>query len=387
MSEVALSIVLLIGAGLMTRTLFALTHVNLLFNPSHILVTQLSFPGGVSRTATEKKLFFEQVLQRVTASGGVIAAATTASLPPYGGPGSDVDVTGGSNAEQSRVQIDLCSAGLFRTVGIRLLRGRLLSQGEIASAQRVVVVDETLAHSFFGDRDAVGQKIRFKVFDLIPDAPHNTYFEVVGVVNRIKNRGLRDSPAPQAYLPYTTFGTPDGNVLVRTSGDPLLMAKTVQQAIQSVDRNVSLTETGSLQSYLQRFDYASPEFGVATFAAFAGIGLVLASVGIFGLLAYIVSIQTHEIGVRLALGARQSSILAMTLRKGMRLVVAGILIGVLGSHYLTRFLASQIWGVSSTDIFTFVVVVIVVMVVGILACLVPAYRAAKVDPLVALHYE
>jgi len=387
MSEVALSIVLLIGAGLMTRTLFALTHVNLLFNPSHILVTQLSFPGGVSRTATEKKLFFEQVLQRVTASGGVIAAATTASLPPYGGPGSDVDVTGGSNAEQSRVQIDLCSAGLFRTVGIRLLRGRLLSQGEIASAQRVVVVDETLAHSFFGDRDPVGQKIRFKVFDLIPDAPHNTYFEVVGVVNSIKNRGLRDSPAPQAYLPYTTFGTPDGNVLVRTSGDPLLMAKTVQQAIQSVDRNVSLTETGSLQSYLQRFDYASPEFGVATFAAFAGIGLVLASVGIFGLLAYIVSIQTHEIGVRLALGARQSSILAMTLRKGMRLVVAGILLGVLGSHYLTRFLASQIWGVSSTDIFTFVVVVIVVMVVGILACLVPAYRAAKVDPLVALHYE
>jgi len=386
-AEVAISIVLLVGAGLMTRTLFALTHVHLYFNPWNILVTQLSFPDGLSRTASEKKLFMEQVLKRLTSSPGVIAAATTGSLPPYGGPGSDVEVTGGLNSKQSRVQLDLCSGGLFQTLGIRLLRGRLPSEAEMASAQRIVVVDETLARSFFGDRDPVGQKIRFRVFDLIPDAPHNTYFEILGVVSSVKNRGLRDAPAPQAYLPYTTFGTPDGNILVRALGDPLLAAKTVRGVIQSADRSVSLTDTSSLESYLQRFDYASPEFAVATFGTFAGIGLLLASVGIFGLMAYTVSTQTHEIGVRLALGAQQSSIVKMILARGLRLVAAGLFIGLLASCYLTRFIASQIWGVSSMDLFTFAAVLIVVIVAGLSACTVPAFRAMRVDPMVALRYE
>jgi len=386
-AEVALCIVLLIGAGLMTRTLLALTHVNIGFNPSNILVTHVSFPGDLSRTVNEKRRFFEEVLRRVTSSPGVIAASTTASLPPYGGPGSDVELAGGSNSEQSRVGLDLCSGGLFHTLGIHLLRGRLLSEAEIASAQRLVVVDETFAHGFFGNRDPVGQKIKFKVFDMIPDAPRNTYFEILGVVSSVKNRGLRDSPAPQAYLPYTTFGTPYENILVRTAGDPLLVAKSVHEAIQSVDRGVSLTDTSSLETYLQQFDYASPEFGVATFGAFSGIGLLLASVGIFGLMAYSVSIQTHEVGVRLALGAQQSSIVRMFLTKGMQLNAAGILIGFLASYYLTRFISSQIWGISSTDLFTFIAVLIVVIVAGVSACLAPAYRAARVDPMVALRYE
>ena len=386
-TEVALSIVLLVGAGLMTRTLFALTHVNIGFNPSNILVTQAFFPGGISRATSQKKLFFEQVLERVTLLPGVIAATTTASLPPYGGPGSDVEIPRNSNSGQSKVLLDLCSDGFFRTVGIQLLRGRLLSEDEIGSAQRLVVVDEALARRFFGNGDPIGHKIKFRVFDFIPDAPHNTYFEIIGVVSSIKNRGLRDSPAPQAYLPYTTFGTPDGNLLVRTSGDPLLMGKAIHEAIQTVDPNVSLSDTSSLETYLQRFDYASPEFGVATFGAFAGIGLLLAGVGIFGLMAYTVSIQTHEIGVRLALGAQQSNIARMFLSKGMRLNAAGIFIGLFASYYLMRFIAGQIWGVSSTDLFTFVAVLIIVAFVGLLACLVPAYRAARVDPMVALRYE
>ncbi len=386
-SEVALSIVLLIGAGLMTRTLFALTHVNIGFNPSNILVTELSFPGGVSRSADERKLFFQQVLERVISSPGVISATTTASLPPYGGPGSDVEMPGSSHSQRANVLMDMCSEGFFKTLGIHLLRGRLLSEGDVASAQRVVVVDETLARNFFGGDDPVGQKIKFKVLDLIPDAPHDTYFDIVGVVNSIRNRGLRDSPLPQAYLPYATFGTPGGNILVRTAEDPLSVAKVVHEAIRSVDRSVSLTDTSSLETYLQRFDYASPEFGLVTFGAFAGIGLLLASVGIFGLMAYTVSIRTHEIGIRMALGAQQNSILKLILAKGVRLVAAAIMIGIVASYGLTRFLASQIWGVSATDPWTFAVVVMVVVLVGLAACLLPARRAAAVDPLVALRYE
>ena len=386
-AEISFSIVLLIGAGLMTRTLFALTHVNVGFNPSNILVTELSFPGRVSRTANEKQLFFEQVLQRLILSPGVIAATVTASLPPYGGPGSDVEVPGSSNSGQSRVLMDLCSEGLFRTLGIHLLRGRLLKESEIASAQRVVVVDEVLARSFFGKGDPVGQKVKFKVLDFIPDAPHDTYFEIVGVVSSIMNRGLRDSSGPQAYLPYATFGGPDAKVLVRTSGDPLLMAKIVHDTLQVVDRSVSLTDTSSLETYLQRFDYASPEFSLVTFGVFGGIGFLLANVGIFGLMAYTVSVQSHEIGVRLALGARQMSIVTIIISKGMKLIMTGSLIGLLASYFLTRFIASEIWGVSSTDSFTFVLVVIVVFAAGLSACLVPACRAARVDPLASLRYE
>jgi putative ABC transport system permease protein len=386
-AEVALSIVLLIGAGLMTRTLFALAHVNIGFDPSNILVTELSFTGRVSPTANEKRLFFEQVLQHLNSSPGIIAATTTASLPPYGGPGSELEVPGSRDSEHSSVLLDLCSEDFFQTLGIHLLRGSLLSRDEIASARRVVVVDEALARKFFGQSDPVGQKIKFKVFDLIPDAPHDTYFEIVGVVNSVKNRGLRASPAPQAYLPYTIFGTPDGKVLVRTSGDPLLMAKVVHGTIQAVDRSVSLTETSSLESYLQRFDYALPEFGLVTLGAFAGIGLLLASVGIFGLMAYTVSIQTHAISIRIALGAQQGSILKMIFTRGLQLVAAGILIGFLASYGLTRFLASQVWGVSATDQRTFASVAILAIFAGLAACYMPARRAMAVDPMIALRHE
>jgi putative ABC transport system permease protein len=386
-AEVALSIVLLIGAGLMMRTLFALTHVKIGFNPSGVLVTELTFPNGISRTANEKKLFFQQVLQRVTSSPGVISATTTASLPPYGGPGSEIEIPGSSHSERSTTMIDLCSEGFFRTLGIHLLRGRLLSEDDMTSAKRVAVVDETLARSAFGEDDPVGQKIKFKVFDLIPDAPHETYFEIVGVVNSIRNRGLRDSPMPQAYLPYTTFGTPGGNILVRTAEDPLSVAKAVHAAIRSADREVSLTDTSSLENYLQRFDYASPQFGLVTLGAFAGIGLLLVIIGVFGVMAYTVSLRAHEIGIRIALGAQQSEILRMNLTQGMRLVAAGIAIGLVAGYGLTRFLTSQIWGVSATDPWTFGTVAAITLIVGLAACLLPARRGAQVDPLIALRYE
>jgi putative ABC transport system permease protein len=385
-AQIALAMLLLVGTGLMTRTLFALTHVNLGFDPANILVTQLSFSPSVSRTATQNKLFFEQALQRLTSLPGVVSAVTTASLPPYGGPGSDVEVAGRAS-EQFGVLLDLCSDALPQTIGLRLIRGRFLSAAEIASAERIVVVDETFAHALFANEDPVGQRIRFKVFDLIPDAPHNTYFEIIGVVSSARNRGLRDLPAPQAYVPYTTFGTPAGNILVRTSQAPLLLADTVHQSIRSVDRGTSLSDTMPLETYLRRFDYASPEFALATFGAFAAIGLFLTAVGILGLMAYLVSVQTHEIGVRLALGAPQSSILAMILTTGTQLIVPGIIIGLLASYYLTRFLASQTWGVSATDPVTFAAVSVFVLIVGLAACLAPALRAAKVDPISALRYE
>jgi putative ABC transport system permease protein len=385
--EVALSIVLLMGAGLMLRTLFALTHVYLGFDPSNVLVTEVSLANGGRRTADEKRIFFERALRSVNALPGVMAAATTASLPPYGGPRSDVEIPGRTGSERWSAQIDLCSDGFFRALGIRLLRGRLPSERDTASPQRLAVVDESLARNFFGDVDPVGQKVKFKVLDLIPDAPHNAYFEIIGVVRSIKNRGLRDSGEPQAYLPSTVFGTPGRNVLVRTAGDPLSMVKVVHDAIRSVDRGVSLTDTSSLETYVQRFDYAGPEFGLVTLGAFAGIGLLLVTVGVFGVMAYTVSLRVHEIGIRMALGAQQQGILKMILAGGLHLIAAGIIIGVSASFVLTRFLASQLWGVSPTDPWTFCIVPVLSLVVGLMACYLPARRAMSVDPMVALRYE
>ena len=386
-AEVALSIVLLTGAGLMVRSLFAITHVDLGFNPSNVLVAELSFSDDAHRTVSQKKIFFDQVLERVAASPGVFAATTAASLPPYSGPWSDVVVAGYPRTDSSRVLFDLCSDGFFKTIGLHLLRGRLLSERDIDSAQRVAVVNETAARILFGGVDAIGRRIGFKVFDMIPGAPHNAYFEIVGVVDDISNQGLRNSPMAEAYLPYTMFVTADGNLLIRTTADPLLMAKQVRNLVRSVDPTVSLTDISSLKSYLHRYDYATPEFGASLSGALAGIALILVVIGVFSVMAYTVSLQTQEIGVRMALGAQQGDVLRMILKKGFVLLAAGICIGVFASYGVTRFLASQIWGVSATDPWTFGAVVALVIGAGLAACYLPARRATEVDPLVALRYE
>jgi putative ABC transport system permease protein len=192
---------------------------------------------------------------------------------------------------------------------------------------------------------------------------------------------------PEAFFPYTLSGFGDRGILVRTAVDPESLLNNVRKEIWAVDRNVALADTGSLESYLEKFSYAQPRFGVASLGVFAAIGLVLVVIGVFSVMAYTVSLQTHEIGIRMALGAQQSNVLQMVLRKGMRLMIAGIVTGLFASFALTRLLTSQIWGVSATDPLTFTVVVVVVVGVGLVACLMPARRATHVDPLVALRYE
>jgi putative ABC transport system permease protein len=249
------------------------------------------------------------------------------------------------------------------------------------------VVNQTFARNYFANDDPIGQKFKFNVFDQIAQTPHDAYFEIVGVVSDIKNQGLQDPPMPQAYIPYTVTAYAKRAILVRTAVDPLSLLKSVRAEIWAVDRNVALTEAGTLTALLQRYSYAQPEFGLVSLGAFAGIGLLLAAIGVFSVMAYTVSLQTHEIGIRVALGAQQGIILKMILGKGVRLVTAGISLGLFASYALTRFLASQIWGVSPTDPWTFAAVVTLVVFACLAACLLPARRAAAVDPLVALRYE
>ncbi len=385
--EVALSILLLIGAGLMMRSLFAIEHVDLGFDTSNILVARLAFPKGRYDTAQEKKLFFQQILQRIAALPGVTAATETSYLPPYGGISGEVTVPGKTHSDRWNALSELVSEDCFRTIGLRLLRGRLLSQDDVDSARLVAVVNQTLARKFFKDEDPIGQTIKFNTFDSVPDAPHDAYFEIIGITADAKNQGLHDPPMPEAFVPYTITGGFFRGIMVKTAVDPLSLLPSVRREIWAVDSGVPLTFTGTLEGYLKEFSYAAPQFGLVTLGIFAGIGLVLVVIGVFSVMAYSVSLETHDIGIRMALGAQQDNILRMVLKKGLRLIAAGIVVGLLASFGLTRLIASQIWGVSPTDPLTFAAVVAAIVLVGLAACLLPARRATQVDPLVALRYE
>ena len=387
-AEVALSVVLLAGAGLLTHSFVALTRIDLGFDAKQILVAMLSVPQERHQTVADEKLFFEQALPRVKALPGVISATAAYSLPPSWGHASDVTVPGKTHAEHWWTRLELCSAGYFETLELHLQRGRVLSESDIASARPVMVVNETLARKFFAKEDPIGQKVKINVFDEIADAPHDAYFEIIGVVRDFSNWDVRQSsPMPEALLPYTITAHGDRIILARTAVPPNTLLAAVRREIWAVDPKIVITDTGNLQYVLDLNSYTEPRFDLITSGAFAGIGLLLVVIGVFSLMAYTVSLRTHEIGIRMALGAAQAGILKMVLKKGFRLIAAGIVIGLLASFGLTRFIASQIWGISVTDPITFVSVVLVVGLVGFTACLLPARRAAGVDPMVALRYE
>lgn len=386
-AEVALSFVLLAGTGLMVRTIYALTHVDLGFNASNVMAAEITFPKGSYGTVEERKVFFQQVLARIASLPGVVSTAETISLPPYNAGQSEITIPVKAHAETWSSLFDTCSPGYFRTLQIPLLRGRLLSEDDIGTGRFVAVVNETFVHKYFDGDDAIGQKFKFNVFDRIEQTPHDAYFEIVGVVSDIKNQGLQDPPMPQAYIPYTVTAYANRAILVRTAVDPLSLLKNVREEIWAVDRNVAFTEAGTLTSFLQRYSYAEPEFGLVSLGSFAGIGLLLAAIGVYGVMAYAVSLRTREIGIRVALGAQRNDILRMVLRKGLALVTTGILLGLAISLAITRLLASEIWGVSANDPWTFSVVIVIVVAVGSLACLLPAQHGSRVDPMVAIKYE
>jgi putative ABC transport system permease protein len=386
--EVALSVLLLAGAGLLMRSLLVLQHVDLGFDPSNILYVNLALPNARYSTADEKRHFLQQVLGRVKTLPGVTAATVTFGLPPFGFPSSEVTVPGKTHAQAWPAEMDLCDEDYFKVLGLRLIEGRVLSEADVDSATHMVVINEALARSYFKEEDPVGKTIKFNVLDQVPDAPHDTYFQIAGVVSDMRNVGLRDAPLPQGFIPYSVTGVDTGrSILLKTAVAPLSLLPSVRREVWVVDSNVALAESGSLESYLHRYGYAQPEFGLIALGTFAGIGLVLVIIGVFSVMAYTVSLQRHEIGVRMALGAQQSDILRMVLTKGLTLIVAGVIIGLLASVGLTRFLASQLWGISATDPWTFGTVSAVILLVGLAACALPSHSATQVDPMVALRYE
>lgn len=386
--EVALSLMLLAGAGLLMRSFIALQQVELGLNPDNILVARLPLPREQYKTAAAKQHFFREVLRRLSVLPGVVAATETSTLPPYGGIPSDVEVPGKTHSEKWKAIFQLCSEGYFPTVGIRMLRGRPLSEADVNDARKVAVVNQTLVRKYFGKEDPIGRQIKLSMLETVPQPPvKNPMFEIIGVVTDVKNQGIQEPPNPEVWVPYTVTGAFERGILVRTSRDPLPMLNTVRREIWAVDRNVALTLTGSLKDYLKSFSYSEPRFTLILLGVFAGVGLVLVAIGVYSVIAYTVSRQTHEIGIRMALGAGRPEVLRMVLRMGLRLIGLGTAAGVAASFGVTRLLSSQIWGVSPHDPITLCGVVAVVAIAGAAACYFPARRATRVDPMVALRYE
>jgi putative ABC transport system permease protein len=386
--EVALSLVLLVGAGLLMRSFVALQEVELGLNPDNMLVVRLPLPKDQYKTAAAKQHFFRELLQRLYATPGVMAATETSTLPPYGGIGSDVDVPGRTHTDKWNAIFQLCSEGYFPTVGIRMLRGHLLSEADVNGARKVAVVNQTLVRKYFGKEDPIGRQIKLSELETNPDSPvKDPLFEIIGVVADVKNQGIREPPIPEVWVPYTITGAFNRGILVRTAKNPLLMLNTVRREIWAVDRNVALTMTGTLQDFLKEHSYAEPRFGLILLGVFAGVGLVLVATGVYSVIAYTVSRQTHEIGIRVALGASQLDVLRMVMRMGLRLIALGMIAGLAASFGVTRLLVSQIWGVSPYDPVTLCGVAAVVALSGLAACYFPARRATRVDPMVALRYE
>ena len=386
--EVALSVVLLSGAGLLMRSFVRLQQVDLGFNPDNILFVRLPFPRGQYKTVAEKQRFFRALLPRLQALPGVVAASETTTVPPFGGIRSDIEITGKTHAEKWEAIFSLCSEGYVPTLQVRLLRGRTFSEMEVNSARKVAVVNQTLVNKFFGHEDPIGRLVKINMLENLPDSPvKDPVFEIIGVISDARNQGLRDPAMPEVLVPFTITGTFDRAILVRTSVPPMTLLNNIQREIWAVDRNIALSSAGSLQGYMMQFMYAEPRFSVILLGVFAGVGLVMVAIGVFSVIAYTVSLQTHEIGIRMALGAGRADVLRMVLRAGLQLLGMGVGVGLLVSFGVTSVIASQLLGVSPRDPVTLGSVVAVVAVVGLAACYFPARRGTRIDPIVALRFE
>jgi putative ABC transport system permease protein len=386
--EIALSLTLLTGAGLLMRSFVVLQRVDLGLNPDNILVARLPLPRGQYDTAAAKQQFFQNVLTRLEALPGVVSATETSTLPPYGGIGTEIEIPGKTPPERWDAIFQLCSEGYLPTLGLRLVRGRFLSDVEVNAARRVAVVNQTFVNKYFGPEDPLGHHVRLKQLETLPSSPvQNALFEIIGVTSDAKNRGIQEPPGPEVFIPYTITGAFERGILVRTERAPETFLNSVRKEIWSVDRGVALTLTGTLTGYLRQFSYAEPRFSLVVLGIFAAVGLVLVGMGIFSVIAYAVSQQTHEIGIRMALGATQASVLKMVTGVGLRLISTGVVLGLVASYFAIRLIANQIWGIPKYDPLTLAAVVGAMLIVGLAACYFPARRATTVDPLIALRIQ
>ena len=384
-SQVSLAVVLLIGASLLMESMFHLLHQSPGFDPQGVLAFDLDLPDARYGKPEQSADFFKEVLDRIRTVPGVKNASAALPLPLSDNSlRTSFEIEGQPMAKSDlpRTQIRAVGLDYFKTMRIPLLAGREFSARDDRHAAHVVIINQTLARRFFPNENALGKHIK----PGMSAGKSDSMCEIIGVVGDVKHRNLWQEPDPESYVPYEQNPIGAMNIVLRSESDPMMLLPAIREQVRALDAELPIYHPETLEEYVSA-SLAQRRFTSLLCAVFAGAGLLLAVVGLFGVMSYSVAQRTHEIGVRVAVGAEKPDILRLILTEGMGITVVGLGIGLLGAFGVSSIVKSQLFGVKATDPATFLGVVLALAFVAWAACYIPARRATRVDPIVALRYE
>jgi putative ABC transport system permease protein len=382
-SEVALSLVLLSGAGLLIRSFFAIRHIEMGFDPKNVLSTNFMLPESRYKSIEQRDQFSMEVLRRVRGMPGVVSAVFAAPPPIYGGWSTGIEISAKPNQQNLRAHMHVVSDGFFSTMRIALLEGRDISDDDYAHARKVAVVSRSFVNKYLPGENPLGGRVTVKE---VPDSVKQPVFEIVGVAGDIRDTGPDEPSGPSIYIPYTVVGLNWNSLLVRGSGPPGPLLNPLRREVAALDNELPM-EGEPLADILSQNWFSDPRFELTLMSVFAALGLALVLVGVYSVLSYSVTQRTREIGVRMALGAEAADVRRMVLKSGLRWLLVGIGIGVPVTVGLAKVLANRIWGLKAADPLTMAAVAVMLILVGLAACYIPARRATRVHPMKALRYE
>ena len=390
--EFALALTLLAGGGLALRSFWNLTRLDLGLRTDHVLTFYLPMPQGRFKEAERVSPYYKQLLEKIESVPGIEAATVTTGIPLRGAGSRRVFRIAGAPPDDPGARqvagFQMVTPGYFETFGIRVVKGRRFTEQDTAASARVAMVNETLAARYFSDGDPLTQRIM--VSEMIPGGPQGgqeVEWQIVGVFHNTRGGdGLRGDDSPVIYVPFWQSPWPRASVAVRTSGDPERITHSLAAAINSVDPDIPLAGVKTMDQILSE-SLSFDRFSMVLYGSFAALALLLASIGIYGVMAFAVAQRTHEFGIRTALGAAGGQILGLVLREGVMLALFGLGLGLGGAYLVGRAMQATLYGVSALDVGVFSAVTVVLLAAALLACYFPARRASRVDPMVALREE
>jgi putative ABC transport system permease protein len=388
-SEIALALMLSVGAGLMVRSLAELQRVSPGFDPGQLLTFELSLPVATYREDEKIRSFYDALMQKLEAAPGVRSVGLALSLPPNLLQITDNFMVEGQvlppNQSAPVGPVVMVSDRLFATLGVPIVRGRAFDATDEVGHAPTVIVNETLARTYLPGVDPIGRRLKIGGPER-PIGPRNPWMEIVGVAGDIKYSGLDAPPEPTYYLSYRQNPWNRQFVVVRTASDPSALASAARDAVASLDKDIPVARVRTMDQ-LMTASVAPPRFRTVLVSMFAAVGLLLAAIGLYGVISYAVTERTHELGVRIALGADRVDVVRLVLKEALAMAACGILVGLAGALATTRLMQSLLFGVASTDATTYAAISVLLLVTALVASYLPVRRATRVDPMVALRYE